>query len=249
MSWDIAIIAGVAIAQLILTWYGVHVSVEKKRVRNAIVIGVVGGLGIALTIWGGIRNDKAQQSLQNQLDTIQRNTEKPQPTPVVNVLPPLATEHTHGDWIGPQPVKNNPLLPLYEGERPYVNFGFRNVGDVAMSSLRLGVMIALIPKNDAHKSFVKFYKQIPRRGESGTLVPHTDDFTYSTFVGTALRKEDIAALNNGDSWLCAIGSVKWKDATGNFETYLFRCMWVQSDHSFNWQLLPEDNTEHVQSPK
>src|SRR5580692_118946 len=128
MSWDIAIIAGVAIAQLILTWYGVHVSVEKKRVRNAIVIGVVGGLGIALTIWGGIRNDKAQQSLQNQLDTIQRNTEKPQPTPVVNVLPPLATEHTHGDWIGPQPVKNNPLLPLYEGERPYVNFGFRNVG-------------------------------------------------------------------------------------------------------------------------
>jgi hypothetical protein len=44
MSLDIVIVGLVGASQLALAWYGVHVSVLEKRPRNAIIIGIIGGL-------------------------------------------------------------------------------------------------------------------------------------------------------------------------------------------------------------
>jgi ABC-type phosphate/phosphonate transport system permease subunit len=87
MLWDILFAAGIGLTQLVLTWYGVHVSVRENRIRNAIIIALVGFVGIGLTVGGTIRNSINQDRLQAQLNKIQRNTEQP-PTVQVNV-PPL----------------------------------------------------------------------------------------------------------------------------------------------------------------
>ena len=88
MFWDVIIAAGNGVTQLVITWYGVHISVKDGRVRNAFIIGIVGFFGIGLTIYGAIRSGMAQRTLQGQLDTIQKNTERPIPAPIVNVNPP-----------------------------------------------------------------------------------------------------------------------------------------------------------------
>jgi hypothetical protein len=85
MFWDILIVSGIGLTQLVITVYGVYVSVVDNRIRNAVIIGIVGAVGMGLTVWGGIRSSKAQQALQAQLDQIQQNTEKPQPAPIVTV--------------------------------------------------------------------------------------------------------------------------------------------------------------------
>jgi hypothetical protein len=93
MFWDIVIVAGISDTQLVITWYGVHVSVEKKRMRNAIVIGLIGGIGVGLAVWLAVRSATVQLALQAQLDKIQRNTETPQPAPTVivnNAISPIA---------------------------------------------------------------------------------------------------------------------------------------------------------------
>jgi hypothetical protein len=87
MLWDILFAVGIGLTQLVLTWYGVHVSVRENRIRNAIIIALVGFVGIGLTVGGTIRNSINQDRLQAQLNKIQRNTEQP-PTVQVNVPPP-----------------------------------------------------------------------------------------------------------------------------------------------------------------
>jgi hypothetical protein len=76
MPWDILIVIGAGLSQLVVTWYGVHVSVKENRVRNAVVIALIGIAGIALTVWATIRSMSAQEHLQTQLDQIQHNTER-----------------------------------------------------------------------------------------------------------------------------------------------------------------------------
>lgn len=87
MLKDILIVIGIGLTQVVLTYYGVHVSVKENRTRNALFIGIVGTVGIALTVWGAIRSGDAQTKLQSELDAIKTNTEKPQPAPIVNVNP------------------------------------------------------------------------------------------------------------------------------------------------------------------
>ncbi|MGE5736665.1 MAG: hypothetical protein ACM34E_16350 [Acidobacteriota bacterium] len=88
MLWDILIAAGNALIQIVLTWFGIHVSVQENQRRNAIVIGIAGVIGVTLTMYGVVRNSQSQKSLQTQLNTIQQNTEKPIQPPIVNVAPP-----------------------------------------------------------------------------------------------------------------------------------------------------------------
>jgi hypothetical protein len=87
--WDIVIAAGVASSQLIITWYGVNVSVAENRFRNAIVIGSIGAAGIFLTVWGTVRAGQAQTKLEAQLEKIQKQTAVP-PNVLVNIPPQAA---------------------------------------------------------------------------------------------------------------------------------------------------------------
>ena len=62
-----------------------------------------------------------------------------------------------------------------------------------------------------------------------------DDIRYGTFLGDALNSDDITKLNKGDLALCAIGSVRWKDATGRYDTYFHRCVVHEQNGTFNWK--------------
>jgi hypothetical protein len=82
---DILIAAAIFFAQLVTAWYGIHVSVKENRLRNAFIIGFVGAIGLAFTVWGVIRSAQTQADLKTQLNTIQHNTETP---PQITVTPP-----------------------------------------------------------------------------------------------------------------------------------------------------------------
>ncbi len=66
MSWTTS--AGIlnSIVQLVITWYGVHVSLEKHHRKTAFVVGSLGLCGIILTGYIGYENDKAQQALMDE---------------------------------------------------------------------------------------------------------------------------------------------------------------------------------------
>lgn len=245
---DIAIAAGIAITQVLLTWYGIHVSVEKKRVRNAIIVGLLGGIGIGLTIWGTIRSGKAQQSLQAQLNTIQHNTEKPQPPPVVNVLPPTPTpRHTAIAWdlinAEPQP---RPILPFTTGQAVEINMGFINAGEFAVISTKERAAVLVVPfDNELSNAYRAHIREIlrtqPRSG--GTLLPHQPIHTYFTFTGPKLSDQDVADLNSGVKMLCGIGAVTWNDSTGTYRTTFNQCCIHEPNDAFNWHSGVEVNHE------
>jgi hypothetical protein len=116
----------------------------------AAVTGVIAGLGghLASTrawhkwiFWGGgfviwvligvqtYRNEIAQHSLQFQLDAIQRNTEKPQLPPIVNVPPtivniPPPSRHTAVNFNNPvqSAGPGGPLTPFHAGHVIELNF-------------------------------------------------------------------------------------------------------------------------------
>jgi hypothetical protein len=112
MFWDILVASGIGITQLVLTWYGVYVSVAEHRIRNAIFIGVVGFVGVGLTIVGVVRNSIEQGELRTELGEIKKNT------------------RLHGS-IKIEPKANSEALPLpLSDTRPLrLNFMYLNIGN------------------------------------------------------------------------------------------------------------------------
>lgn len=85
MFWDVLIAIGIGLTQLAVTAYAVDISVKENRIKNAVVIGTVGLIGIGLTVAGTIRNSKSQetatakqQELQNKIDAVQKKLDDSQ---------------------------------------------------------------------------------------------------------------------------------------------------------------------------
>jgi hypothetical protein len=98
MSLDVFIAAGIATTQLATTIYGVIVSISEKHLRVAIVLGIIGGTGVGLTVWGAVRNDRGQQTIQSGLNTansgIQDIKERiKQPPAQLTLAPNSGTSH------------------------------------------------------------------------------------------------------------------------------------------------------------
>src|SRR5690348_7068247 len=105
MFWDIFIALAVGITQLATTAYGVWVSVIEHRVRNAIIVGLVGAVGIGFTVAGTVRNSALQEEL------------------IKNTQPHAA--------IKIEPKGNDEALPepLTEGGRLRLNYMYLNIGN------------------------------------------------------------------------------------------------------------------------
>jgi hypothetical protein len=73
---DAMLVVGVAVTQVIVTWYAVDISVRENRKRNAAVIGVVGLLGIILTGWAAVRSGNAQEELRGQVTAMGKDLKK-----------------------------------------------------------------------------------------------------------------------------------------------------------------------------
>jgi|SRR6267378_636719 len=245
MLWDILFAVGIGLSQLVLTWYGVHVSVQENRIRNAVIIGLVGLIGIGLTVGGTIRNSVVQDKLQAQQNKIQQNTEK---QPTINIQPqvtmPTAPAHTHVDFPPASPLPSA-WMPFREGEEPAINIAYKNIGDFYVEGSNLAVIVVLVPSQDiVPGAFRRFRNSIKDYKPGGVLVPHVGSYNYNTFLGPKLINDDVYDLNHSKKGLCAFGIVRWHDDSGRYETHCFQCFQVNTDGSMNIHMGPENNAEY-----
>jgi hypothetical protein len=250
---DLAIIVGVGLTQLILTIYGSYVSVSEFKTRHAVAFVLIGVAGIALTVWGGRRSIKAQVALQGEIDAIAQNTKQPPnvnvtvPAPVVNI--PGASKHTHVEFLSPLDAFNATqvpsIFPLHEGQKPLIPFAFRNMGDYSVQHPNNAGRVVLMPTKDLRGFFKKVYKTLVFAGPSGSIVAHSPNASYNTFVGPELTAEIMAKLKGQELALCNVGAVRWSDDTGNYETTIFQCLSSESPSTggFNWHVARENNDE------
>ena len=236
MLWDILIVGGIGFTQIVITVYGVYVSVVENRMRTAIIIGIVGAIGMALTVWGAIRSGKAQQSLQAQLNTIQQNTERPQPAPVVNVTPqvnipsaepPSANVSMFSIWSIYQPGE-----PVFKANTPAkINLSFKNTGGATADRFRSGGRSYLIDKWDdksERESIADFKKskQPAIRKMSGVPMVSGSPREWMTTDGPVLTSDDIIALENGTKSIMLLAEADYSDPHGSH--YVHYCSVVQA---------------------
>lgn len=242
MGTDVIIAASVAAIQVVLVWYGVHVTTGEHRLRNAIFIGLIGGFGIGLTIWGAIRNGVAEQQLQTQLGNIQKNTETP-PKVEVNVATP-SNPPKHGEVVfdNPSLLASNPVVPPKSGQIPELNIVFRALEGSAVTKELYGAVIVIpVALIDNGTAFLKYRKDIKTRTTGGTLT--TDERAFYTFSGKALGEQDVSDINAGKAGICAIGFINWSDQTGSYETDGGHCYFHESDGGWQWHGIVENNRE------
>lgn len=78
MVWDILLAVGIGATQLAITVYVVIVSIKENRIKTAVTIGIVGLLGIGLTVVGTVRNVRSQNKLVEEIRTIREDVNKNQ---------------------------------------------------------------------------------------------------------------------------------------------------------------------------
>jgi hypothetical protein len=243
VSIDIWIVAGIGFTQVALTWYGVHVSVVDKRLRNAVIIGLIGAAGVALTVWGAVRSGTAQAALQTQLDTIQHNTEKPQPPPVVNVNPqvnippsPVAKESarlamttfesSHHLAINGVPTGNTTLFD--PGSRIEINAYFANSGTAdADHAIGFGVAYITQDATDAtEKKIIADYKGRLQKAvfDSAGVIPADGktEFWFTSRSDQAITVDDMNKLNLGQQFLYYVASLTWTYPAGSHYMHICR---------------------------
>jgi len=253
---DITIVAAIALCQLFVTVYAVWVSVTDHKLKIAFIIGVVGAIGVVLTVYAAIRAGSTQKSLQAQLDRIQHNTEQPQPPPVVNFNPqitvpptPSPKQHTHVEYE-PQVVTAGHGFPdltmhLQPQLAPTVVFAFRNSGDFTVQRPSDAGLVLLVPNERANSVFKDHQKQLRFYGPGGSLTAHSVTGGYHTGQGVPLTADDVVKIKAGILALCGIGAIRWSDSTGKYETRFAQCLQSEPDHTgLNWHIMQEDNEEY-----
>ena len=187
MFWDILIAAGIGAVQLVITWYAVHISVKENRVRNAFIIGVVGFIGIALTIYGAIRSGTTQIKLESDIAElkngqkttnagIQHIEQTPPPSPVINVNPPpapaptlradIALDKIESAWDGPTMVDGRLTLAgalFAVDRRAFFNIYFINNGSARaddMNTVGLVYITSTATEKELTAKFRKYFSAI-----------------------------------------------------------------------------------------
>jgi hypothetical protein len=222
--WDILITAAIGSTQLVLTWYGVHMSVTEHRIRHAVFIGILGGVGIGLTIYGAIRSGNAQAALQAQLDVIQKNTEKPIPPPVVNVNPPQAKQRTSMEVQFEGPAENSSNHHLVVNVK-CVDTGPSTATDTdcqGQAFLYQGTYSSITSKSE-EQYFQQFLRAHKERS-SGVVIGLNQWQWLTTDLGP-LDEQLVNDLRVGKKIIFVMGRYKFADEAG---TYRFDfCEWLQ----------------------
>jgi hypothetical protein len=243
--WDVLIASGIGFSQLVLTWYGIHISVREHRVRNAIIIGVIGALGIGLTVWGGIRNGLSQQELTGKIAKIMNGQETtnsgieelkhaPAPTVNVNVPPPPKpsaditldkiessyAETVNGNLTG----RHLALVP----NRPLsFNIYFTNIGSAAADELKGSgrVYVTRDMTKKAQMELVRKYEHFLTHNPPQTAVLPAGDKQNAWFTvvnDRPITNDDIDQLNKGTEFIYLLFSEHWKDPSGTHYVHYCR---------------------------
>jgi hypothetical protein len=244
MLWDVLIAIGIGLSQLALAWYAVHISVKENRKRNAVIIGIVGVLGISLTVFATVRTGMTQKDLEARLEKIQKNTETP-PQVTVNV-PQSAPPQ-----IIVNPLRNTSRrisagfvqfarMPEFidggriaQGVPITANLFLMNRGSEPVDNFKRVFGVALVPVKDkdanqadreVHSAFSKsVLKSSKMDNQQGTTL-NVGDIAWNTLSTPALTKEQVDQLLNGGLRFYVYGWARWKDGLHDFDS----CLWLQS---------------------
>jgi hypothetical protein len=192
------------------------------------------------------RNEDSQRGLQAQLNTIQKNTERPQLPPVVNVVTPPAAKAL--------PPASNVSLPkvestyqdatgrhswLFPGKDVKANIFVTNAGPATADISKGAGMVYLMPSDAGRPvgqaELDKEVKMlIPRFKTFLAKVPVTQsplssggqDFWWNTARSErVLTQDDIAKLASGEEILFLFFGLEYSDPRGSH--YMHRCMIAQ----------------------
>jgi hypothetical protein len=250
---DIILAAGIGLTQLISTWYGIHVSVREHRIRNAVVIGIVGAIGMGLVIYSTVRSGAAQQALQGQLDAIQHNTEQPPtvtvnipkpPPPTVIVSPPASVER---GLVQIDKIELDHRLLAHE---PFhINIFLKNKGSAAVTGFYrvfvfIPVAISGSEDEDAdkkvHAKLVEMANAAHRKERSGEgpMELAAGETIWNT-MSVNLTQEQVNDFLGWKMRLYIYVWATWKGAATNID----RCLWIQPPS--NPLEIPKETVLHL----
>src|SRR5260370_39617095 len=236
----------------------------------AAVTGAIAGLGGHLastkawhkwTFWGGgfivwvligiqtYRNEIAQHSLQSQLDTIQKNTEKPQPTPIVNIAPPIVNvpqSVPRGAAIAIENRIDSAYREILDGKETGKHIAFipgkkvifnvyainngPEIADDASGDSRIYLEKGTMEHEaDAEKRATAKFKtrlKTVKRGTSPMQTGTTGESFASAESDTEITNDDIELLAKGGELMFMYVFWRWRDSVGTH--YLQWCRWIQT---------------------
>ncbi len=235
MFWDIVIVGGIAFTQLVITIYAVVVSVADKKMRSAFIIGLVGAVGIALTVYGAIRSGHTQEALQAQIDKIEKHTEQPPPIPqvTVNVPPSVQTppqllsyprmegnsESVNGQRVQPNTLQFADFTNA--AGRHEVAIYFVNPGPGPAKDVLYGAVPLLVSGNNTRATeefgFLKFKEWwLAHQKEKHPEFWSPGERSASDGM-LVLSDSDITAIRNDTSQLYAFAAIQWSDDAGRHQ--------------------------------
>jgi hypothetical protein len=259
--WDVAIAVVGFLIQCGLAWLGLTLTHWKHKAAFFLLV-LVGAVFTGFAVKRGI--DSASQ-VQAQLNTIQRNTERPQQPPVVTVnpqinMPPAPVpppEHTHLTMLQPQPVGGIPYWPL-SPQKPFeVNVGYTNAGEFEADDVIHGEGLTVVETEKLrHPSQVATVyhelmdaKQALRRlhelrGHGLILLPHTGDVGYMTVAWGAPKQADIDQFLARQTVICVPTRIEWKDKSGCYFSDSLYCLVAESGSpGYNWHHEMDQETK------
>jgi hypothetical protein len=224
--WDVVIAVVGFLIQCGLALLGLTLTQWKHKMAFAALV----LFGLLVTVVAVQRGIDSANKLQAQLDAIQHNTERPK-------------EHTHVEFIQPATLPGHGL-PFAAEEQLAVNVAYRNAGDFPISSSSYGAKIILLDTSRPSHDFVEDqFKTVRLTQLFGLLLVHSAGTPYHSFGGPILTRKDIAPLEHSGRMVAVFGVVRWKDATGEYETHLATFALPKRDGTLNWHVFLENNEE------
>ena len=226
MFWDIAIAVLLAVLAALSTGLAGHLAATRKWQKW--LFWGTGLFMVVLIFWQARRSAKAQEALQDQLNNIQRNTEKP-PTVNVTVPPPeviarqksfVDFDHVTASWD----VKNSELImDVYtknKSSEPALDVTAIFTAPLVRGLKGLGYPSKQI-QNEAYIDFEKSIRATP--GSRQALGP--GESTWGSVVLPGFNEELVDRLNSRTALLFVTGKTLFSDDAGKHRKDF--CLWVQ----------------------
>ena len=211
--FDVVLIGGAALFQLVVTWYAVDISVREHRVRNGVIIGIVGLAAIILTVWAAYDSTQSQEKLSKEISEMRKQLS--------------------GAQVGLSLISLRPTIQPLTPENGLKVILVFSVSEGTAKNMRCYIGGFSLPGKETaeqNRSAVAKFRlenaQIgPSIGEdrlSGT--------TCFKEVTVSLGASEISELVTGERIIYAMGRADWKnDASANFYTEV--CKWMDQPKS------------------
>jgi hypothetical protein len=223
---DVMLAVGGFVIQCALALLGL----EMTHWKNRTIFGQLVLCGLIFTVVAVNRSVDFSNKQTSKLDKIDIQTQ-------TNI-------HGVADFYSPVNVKEFPLLPFHVNQTPTINIAYHNSGNGQIREAVLDGMVLVVEFNEAPQVFRKYGSGLNPKGAAGTLNPHDPAYSYMSYTGAPLSADDVRGLMTREKAFCALGAVKWKDDTGNYETTFSQCLMRETGGGFNWHTTADNNVEH-----